>query len=219
MSHRLFSGMAKHTQKMRALLPVDFFLTVQGDNAIMIVFSSRQAIAPSEVRSFRGRIFYRLRRSDHQCGVQQGSELITAERDHHSDREHRGEAAAGAGEFHGETSFRSFWRAGPGSNRPPEALAVHRRTSAAHKARTQKPSVRASRPPRQEIRSGAAGSACPAAEQPTRPGLPGGRVVEVPVRSCSTASRVVMPCRNCTGAASEVKAEPLLTGAAYKTRR
>ena len=121
MSHRLFSGMAKHTQKMRALLPVDFFLTVQWENAIMIVFSSRQAIAPSEVRSFRGRIFYRLRRSDHQCGVQQGSELITAERDHQSDREHRGEAAAGAGEFHGITSFRSKWRAGPELNRPVRA--------------------------------------------------------------------------------------------------
>ena len=121
MSHRLFSGMAKHTQKMRALLPVDFFLTVQWENAIMIVFSSRQAIAPSEVRSFRGRIFYRLRRSDHQCGVQQGSELITAERDHQSDREHRGEAAAGAGEFHGIASFRSKWRAGPELNRPVRA--------------------------------------------------------------------------------------------------
>ena len=84
----------------------------------MIVFSSRKRYAPSEVSSFRGRIFYRLRRSDHQSGVQQGGELIAAERERQSDREHRGEAAAGAGEFHGETSFRSKWRAGPELNRP-----------------------------------------------------------------------------------------------------
>jgi len=50
--------MPKHTQKMRVHRRFDFFLTAQRENDTMMVFSSRQAIAPSEVASFRGRIFY-----------------------------------------------------------------------------------------------------------------------------------------------------------------
>jgi len=95
-------------------------LTVQGKNAIMMVFSSRQAIQGLRVFQRSGaRFFYRRRRrSDHQCGVQQRGHAVASQGQHDAGGEHRAEAGAGAGEFHGVTSFRLEWRAGPELNRP-----------------------------------------------------------------------------------------------------
>ena len=80
------------TQILRRRRAFRFFLTVQGKNAIMMVFSSRHAI--QGLRAFQrsgARFFYRRRRSKREGSVQQRSKLLTADGQRNSDREHRAE--------------------------------------------------------------------------------------------------------------------------------